>query len=201
MTTTLTNRDKKLLAILVFVLVVGLMFIFVVRPLYVSNEKLAEEIAQNETEIQEMEQKEAGLMAARAENQKNKEGFIAAQEDLYPILKSQEIDRILTERVVVCGLSAKRLTITMPKEAASIAEYASTSGELSNPDGLDGIWIAEVDMEVSGSMIGMDTLMDYLVLQMPGIRVIDAKWGSERQGTGSLNVLSMRLQVLMSRKQ
>lgn len=200
MTTKMTERDKKLLAILGFFLVIALFFVIVIKPLHVANTDMKYQINDNKIQIAEMQRKEAELIMARTDNLKHKEEFLQAQQDLYPILKSQEIDRLLTEKVVGHNLSAKRLQIDMPKESANVIGYGRTADDGSNPDKADGVWIARVGLEVAGSIGDMDALVDDLAQDMMGIQVESLRWESRDQGGVQQDTLSLQLKVLMSRQ-
>lgn len=207
MTLEMTERDKKLLAGLGFFCVVAIVVVLVILPLYMANGIMKEQIENNRIQIADMEQKEAELPMMRARNKEDRAVLEEAQAEMYPILKSQDIDRLLTEKVMSHGLSARKLQITMPQESANVAGYLADEGEGSNPDGEDGVWIATVSLETSGSMAAMDALIDDLALETPGVRITELRWSSARrevnQQTGlteRYDLLNLQLDVVMSRK-
>lgn len=207
MTAKMTERDKKLLVGLGVFCVAVMYAVLVFMPLYSANAYMKEQIGQNEERIAQMEQKEMELPAVRMENEARKQQLMAAQEDLYPLLKSQEIDRILTEKTAFYGLSARRLQITMPDKPADVAGYGRVNDEGSNPDGNDGVWIAQVSLEAAGSTAAMDGLIDDISFNTPGIRITGLGWGSDRRQvdartgmTEQYPILSLQLEVMMGRK-
>lgn len=207
MTTRMTERDKKLLAGLGVFCVAALFVVLVFMPLYMANEDMQEQIEENEIRIMEMQQKEAELSAVRSENETLQSELLLVQQDLYPMLRSQDIDRLLTERTAANGLSARKLQITMPEESENVIGYGRSNDDGSNPDKRDGVWIAKVSLEVGGSVAAMDRLIDELSLDMPGVRVTSIKWSSDRRQvdpqtglTEQYDILSLQLDVLMSRK-
>lgn len=207
MTTKMTERDKKLLAGLGAFCVAALFVMLVFMPLYTANQMMKEQIEENEMRIAQMEEKEAGLLAVREENVARQEALEQAQQDLYPMLKSQEIDRLLTERTAANGLSARKLQITMPEEAASVTGYGRENDDGSNPDKKDGVWIAKVSLEVTGTMTSMDHFIDNLARDLPGVRITGISWSSDRRQvdtrtglTEQYNIMSLQLDVLMGRK-
>lgn len=207
MTVKMTDRDKKLLAGLGIFCVLALFAVLVFMPLYSANVSMKDQIEDNEMRIEEMREKELGLASVISENETLKEQLDMAQEDLYPRLKSQEIDRLLTEKAMSHGLSARKLQITMPQEAANVIGYGRTSDDGSNPDKKDGVWIAQVSMETTGSMQAMDSLIDDIALDTPGVRIINISWSSDRRTvddqtglTEKYDILSLQLEVLMSGK-
>lgn len=206
MTMTMTDRDKKLLGILGFAGVVAVIVFLVIMPLMTANASMQDQLDMYRDQVAVMKQKEMELPAVRKTNEERNAELAAYQQEMYPIMKSQDIDRLLTDRVVAHGLSARRLQITMPEKAVNATSYGHTQDDGSNPDSKDGIWLAEVSLDVAGALVNMDSLIDEFAGEMPGIRVTNISWGSERRTvdpvTGlsdSVDTMSMRLQVEMSR--
>lgn len=207
MTTKMTERDKKLLVGLGIFCVLALYAVLVFLPLYTANGTMKEQIEANEKRIQEIEQKELALPTVLSENEQRRELLAGIQRDLYPRLKSQEIDRLLTEKAMAHELSARKLQITMPEESANVIGYGRANDDGSNPDKKDGVWIAQVTMETSGSMQAMDGLIDDLAEETPGVRIQSISWSSDRRTvdettgmTEKYDILSLQLEVLMSGK-
>lgn len=208
MTMTMTERDKKLLAGLGIFCVVAILTVMVILPLYSANKMMKDQIEANEDQIALMQQKEAELPLLRMENERRREALLDAQKDLFPMLKTQEIDRLLTEKVMLHGLSARKLQISMPEEAANVSGFGRSADDGSNPDKKDGVWIATVSLETAGTMAAMDSLIDDLSLETPGVRITGLNWSSARRQvdaqtglTEAYDILSLQLEVEMSRKE
>lgn len=208
MTMTMTERDKKLLAGLGVFCVVAVLTVMVILPLYSANKMMKDQIAANEDQIALMQQKEAELPLLRMENERRREALLDEQKELFPLLKTQDIDRLLTEKVMLHGLSARKLQISMPEEAANVTGYGRTADDGSNPDKKDGVWIASVSLETAGTMAAMDSLIDDLSLETPGVRITGLNWSSARRQvdaqtglTEQYDILSLQLEVEMSRKE
>lgn len=208
MTMTMTERDKKLLAGLGVFCVVAVLTVMVILPLYSANKMMKDQIAANEDQIALMQQKEAELPMLRMENERRREALLDEQKELFPLLKTQDIDRLLTEKVMLHGLSARKLQISMPEEAANVTGYGRTADDGSNPDKKDGVWIASVSLETAGTMAAMDSLIDDLSLETPGVRITGLNWSSARRQvdaqtglTEQYDILSLQLEVEMSRKE
>ena len=201
MTMKMTERDKKLLALLGVIGVAALLVFLVIMPLREANRLMKTQIETNQEQITIMEQKLSELPAARTGNEERRTKLSELQEDMYPILKSQDIDRLLTERVTMYQLSARKLQIKLPETAANVTAFGPVKDDGSNPDGKDAVWLAEVSMSVSGSRPQLDGFVDNLEQNMPGIRILDLSWGTERTNgaaDGVVNTLSLSLQVIMS---
>lgn len=208
MTMKMTERDKKLLAGLFVFCVVAILTAMVILPLYSANEVMKEQIASNEKQIALMQQKEAELPMIQAGNEELRKELLDEQKELFPLLKTQEVDRLLTEKVTQNGLSARKLQITIPQEAANVSGYGRTADDGSNPDKKDGVWIANVSLEAAGTMEAMDRLIDDLSLETPGVRITGLNWSSARRQadtqsglTEQYDILSLQLEVEMSRKE
>lgn len=208
MTMKMTERDKKLLAGLGVFCIVAILVMVVILPLYTANEVMKDQISSNEDQIELMRQKEAELPALRMGNEARREELLDAQKNLYSLLKTQEVDRLLTEKVMLHGLSARKLQITMPQESANVSGYGRTADDGSNPDKKDGVWIASVSLEAAGTVAAMDSLIDDLSLETPGVRITGLNWSSARRQvdaqsglTEQYDILSLQLEVEMSRKE
>lgn len=204
----MTERDKKLLSGLGFFVVVAIFAVFLILPLRSENKRMKEEIEANREEIALMKEKEGQLPSISREHEERLGQMALLQEEVYPMLKSQEIDRLLMEKVSASGLSARKLQITMPEEAANVAGYGRSADDGSNPDGKDGIWLAQVVMEVTGSMESMDRLIDNLSLDTPGVRIAGLIWSSSGRTADALtgmpqqyDILNLQLEIVMSRKE
>ena len=97
MTLKLTERDKKLLVILaVFVLIVGV-GAGVLMPLLDKGQELQEKAADARIEQQEREQKVVSLPVLRDRESTVLSNIEEMRKDFYPVMKSMEIDKMLTE--------------------------------------------------------------------------------------------------------
>lgn len=202
----MTPRDKTLLAILNVMLVVFLLGSLAVCPLHTTTVRLSRQVRRNEEQIAGMEKKEAELSEKRAELQRNQEKLDDIQETLFPMLRSQDIDELLTEKAARQGVHVLKLQIIMPEAPADIWAYRQGEEPGSNPDRLEGIYLAEVRLEVTGTEEAMDRLTDDLSENMPGIRVMSLTWGTDRQSKSGGPVydrplLVMGLQICMCRKE
>lgn len=208
MTVRMTERDKKLLSGLGVFCVLVFFATFAIMPLHEANELLDKQMQSNREQIAEMEDKAAKLPAVRERNEAGHAALDRVQEELYPILKSQDIDRLLTEKVMSHGLSARKLQIIMPHEPANVVGYGSEDSEGSNPEYEDGVWTAVVILDASGTAASMDALVDELVTETPGVRVAGLSWLDYGKENGILqpgledddDILRLQLEILMSRK-
>ena len=111
----ITERDKKLLLFMAFfVIVLGFGF-FVIRPLSQADAELKIELENQQELMMETQQKLVMLPAMESSLVKTQEELEEAAKDFYPVMKSQEIDRLLTGIVVSKGLESRQMTITMPQ--------------------------------------------------------------------------------------
>lgn len=198
----MTDHDKKLLAGLGVFCVIAAFVHFVFLPLGIANASLKNQIREQEALIAEIQQKEASLFTARLEYEKRQRELARAQEGFYPLLKRQEIDRILTTRAMDCGLFVRSLQMLMPDKASGVPGFLSEK-DVRNPDGEEGVWIAQVTLELAGSETDLDTLMDEIVMDMPGVRLMGflRVSGHGQEGfSGEASVWRLQLEVLMCRK-
>lgn len=186
MTLKLTQRDKKLLVVLaVVVLVVGL-GAGILFPLMEKGQELKEEVGNAQIEQLERSQKVESLPALQKKEEKALEQIGAVQEDFYPVMKSMEIDKMLTELALSKGLLVKDMDIKMPSEGeyTTVKDYTGPTEEESSKEKgttYNGIYTARVKMTLSGNRETIQSMMDECATNEPGMRVTDFTWQSGRE--------------------
>ena len=120
---TLTARDKKLLYMLVFIVIIFLFGWYLIRPLYKKTVEDQEKIivasslqAANETKV-------IGLSSLKNLNDKFAADLSESTSDYYEYMDSSEIDKLVTSYILKQGLLARDLTIAMPNEYVSESPY------------------------------------------------------------------------------
>ncbi|MCR4691590.1 MAG: hypothetical protein K5739_09625 [Lachnospiraceae bacterium] len=123
MTTAMTERDKKLLYMLGFIVIIFLFIIIADRPLFRKIRATNKEIAQAQEIHDEMEMKISRMAMVEAYKQQIEERVSRYTERYYPMMDSTAIDDLLTGYVLDRGLKAVDLYIDMPKEAMILPPY------------------------------------------------------------------------------
>ena len=123
METKLTERDKKLLYILGFIVIVFVFGWIIMRPMIKSINKTEESIAAAENLKRQNEFKVTGLDSARTLLERFRTDLDDSMTDYYEPMDSSEIDKLITSYVLGKGLYAKDLTITMPKDTVEEVPY------------------------------------------------------------------------------
>lgn len=222
----ITERDKKLLLFLsVFVIILGFGF-FIIRPLSQADAQLQVELENQEELMLETQQKLAMLPAMEASLTKIEEELEEAAEDFYPVMKSQEIDRLLTGIVVDRGLEARQMTIAMPQGELTLAPFYASQAAAEDAMGqaaqgesgaggqtsgttFSGIYAAQVQMTIRGNRGVMQQMVDDLTRNYPSLRITRAGWGTENSSvrntdgeyiTSVNDTLSLGLEIYMYRK-
>ncbi|MCP1101917.1 hypothetical protein M2454_000710 [Aequitasia blattaphilus] len=113
---TITEKDKKLLSFLACFVIVTILGFFVVWPIWSKGFEKGEQVQQEEMVKGEME----GRIARHQAVQKNlgkKEAEVAkVQEEFYPLMESQDIDKAITKMVIDRGLRIEDMQIEMPTD-------------------------------------------------------------------------------------
>lgn len=204
MTLKLTERDKKLLVILaVFILIVGI-GAGVLMPLMDKGQELQEKVAEAKIEQQEREQKVVSLPVLRDRESTVLSNIEEMKKDFYSIMKSMEIDKMLTELALSKGLTVKELDIRLPAagEYSTIKDYtafADESGAETANEGVtyNGIYTALVSMTLLGSRGEIQAMMDDCAANEPGMRITDFTWQSAKESED--RTLGMTLEIYMCR--
>lgn len=203
MTLKVTERDKKILLVLaVFLIVLGLIA-GVLIPLMENTQKLGEEIAEAEVEKQEKEMKVAALPGMRSRMEKAEEELSAMQERYYPVMKSVEIDRMMTNTAVNCGIQVLDMDIKMPDFTSytTLLNYGDivygVEQENSENTPFDGMYTASLTMNMTGSRENLQSMLDVTVSQEPRQRVTDFSWQKNQKEGSSEYTLSMSVDIYM----
>lgn len=120
---TLTARDKKLLYMLVFIVIIFIFGWCLIRPLYKHTAEDQETIRIEAAIKSANEAKVIGLSTAESLCDKFDSDLAEATADYYNYMDSSEIDKLVTSYVLKRGLLARDLTISMPEGYVSESPY------------------------------------------------------------------------------
>ena len=123
METTFTARDKKLLYMLGFIVILFVFGWILMRPIIKSILTTDEDIASAQVLKQQNENKSMGLMSAQMLMDTFEEDLATATEEYYEPMDASEIDKMFTMYVLGFGLRAKDLLISMPDSALDEEPY------------------------------------------------------------------------------
>ncbi len=203
----ITERDKKLLTFLAVFVIAAAFLTLVILPGFDRAQSLREEIAADTQNKLEMDSKIAQLPTLEEQlGVMNKEWEVISRE-LYPMMESQDIDKIVTDEVLAQGLTTKKMNITVSQEPESLQPYlwkekqeqaqseaaeteaADEEEEAGEDAGEDTgsvqaetyaeIYTAKVDLSVEGSREKIRRLMDRFVNGYAAVRVLSAKYDTE----------------------
>ena len=120
---TLTARDKKLLYMLVFIVIIFVFGWYLIRPLYKKTVEDQEKIIVASSLQAANESKVIGLSSVQSLNDKFAADLSECTSDYYEYMDSSEIDKLVTSYILKQGLLARDLTIQMPDEYVSETPY------------------------------------------------------------------------------
>lgn len=203
MTLKVTERDKKILLVLAVFLIVFGLIAGVLMPLMENTQKLGEEIAEAEVEKQEKEMKVTALPGMKNRMEKAETELAAMQKKYYPVMKSVEIDRMMTNTAVDCGIQVSDMDIKMPDFTAytKILNYGDivfgAEQENSEETPFDGMYTASLTMNMTGSRENLQSMLDVTVSQQPRQRVTEFSWQKNQKEGSSEYTLSMSVEIYM----
>ncbi|MGL5435365.1 MAG: hypothetical protein ACRDBO_08220 [Lachnospiraceae bacterium] len=202
MTTSITERDKVLLTVIGVFGITAFFLAMIILPIEHSRRELQQQTDANVTRIGQMEVKMSLLEIAEQEYETNIKELIRIQSAFYPMMKSQEIDRLMIEKMMLYGVSAQEMQITLPEEASDVPVFLLKEEAGSNPEhDSAGIYLATVNMRIRGTMERLDRLLDDLTQQMPGIWVTELNWERQSGDSSGEWILALELQIGMSTQQ
>ena len=123
MQTTLTERDKKLLIFLsLFVIVVGIGY-WGLRPIYKAINETDEAIVEAEDLKAQNEMKVMQLPIYEKDNAELEESIVTARQSFYPIMTSDELDKMFTTMVLDYNLYSYFLRISIDDQELQSEPY------------------------------------------------------------------------------
>lgn len=186
---TISESDRKLLGFLAAFLVAALFFFLVFKPLAAKNEQLEGELQTAEAEEMDMEGK-----AALAGDMAQKEETVSAQMKqvlarFYPLLQSQEAERMATTLMLNHNLSIQSLTVTMPEKSAELNWYQYSQDAVSYGQPPEGegaqaalpLYVARVTCVAEGSKEDLWGLIDDISTGYPAISISNIEWSSTQR--------------------
>ena len=199
----MTERDKKILIVLGIVLVILGLTVGILMPLAEDTQELSEKITEAEIEKQEKEMKVVSLPGIRTREEQSQKDLAAMQDKYYPVMKSVEIDRMMTNTAVNCGIQVTNMDIKMPDFTAytTLPNYSDlvygTEQENSENTAFDGMYTASLTMNMTGSRENLQAMLDVTVSQNPRQRVTDFSWQKNQKEGSSEYTLSMSVEIYM----
>ncbi len=204
-----TEQDKRLLSILSALAMATAFLILGIIPLHRKNQDMNAMVEAIAADVEEKQKKLVTLAQVKSVEEENRNRLERIQESLYPMLESQEIDRILTEMALAYGLSVRKMEIQMPNGPSSLPAFKEekTPASMGLEIGTDSVYQALVLLEIIGSKEGKAGFLDAIAREDIRIRTLTmrrlrmAVRGGAEEEEGELEVLELRLEVSMCRKE
>lgn len=179
----MTERDRKILMAAASILVLAVMILGVIHPVHVAVKSTKRQIENYEKQTEVMKEKAGNMEKMRDSVQEKRERLNRLQSGLLPMMPSQKLDQLLTEKALDAGLLMMDLQITMPDSAADIPVFGAEDGREYDPEEREydpeergGIYAAGAELSVCGTMTAMDSFLDELSEGTGGVRVTALDW-------------------------
>ena len=188
----LTERDKKLLLMLAYFVVIVGFGALVFKPLIQYYMNMGDEIVLLEAQKEEMDARIAEEPGLEQRRNELADLYRISTQDYYPMLESQEVDKEITGIVLSSGMQALNLNIVMPQEGIAVTMYPyaeketgsvlpDDASESLSPDeaGTEAeetfsqsfIYAPLVTLTACGSEAQVESLIDRLTRDYPAIRL------------------------------
>ncbi len=174
MTLEVTERDKKLIVICSAVVIVVLLVFFALMPLINKGKKLSEDIVAEQLAKQEKEIKVNGYPGLLGRQKEVFEQYEMLSSTYYPLMGSQDIDRLMTGIALANNTYIENLQIAMPdmETYASVDAYTDIflpegTSTQSEAAGFDGTYCVKVDMTLSGKREELQKVIDTCMAEQP----------------------------------
>ena len=202
----ITQHDKKLLYFLaIFVIVVGIGGL-VIRPLIVGNLQVYKKVEQAQEEKSDLEQKVGLNASSKKVYDTLLKDLKKSVSDFYPMMKSEEIDKMITDLLLEYGVFSRDLDIQIGTDEAQLKPYGKEN--VKDEEVSTGIYVASVTVTATGKRNTLQKVIDTLGRDYPSIRITAYNWSSELQTVNSDNttgelklehtsVLTLNLEIYM----
>ncbi|MCP1110965.1 type II secretion system protein M [Ohessyouella blattaphilus] len=120
---TLTQRDKKLLVFLACFVLIVVFGWFLAKPLLDKGMEKGDQISEAQAEKEMLETKLMQYPVMDKKVADSEEQVSQYEEKFYGMLKSQGVDKLITEKALSAGLKIERMEITMPTEPLLLENY------------------------------------------------------------------------------
>ena len=196
METKITERDKKLLYILGFIVIAFIFGWLIMRPMLVTINKTEESIIAAENLKRQNEFKVNGITTAGTLVERFRTDLDDSMAEYYEPMDSSEIDKMITSYVLKKGLYAKDLIISMPAEPVEEVpyEYSEAAAKAERLQSLadEGYLSGDPDSVSTDSALG--TLFEYS--ESPMEAYTDAK--DNVAATASAGVYCAEITIVMT---
>lgn len=193
MNMTITENDRKLLGFLAAFLVAAAFLFLVFKPLAAKNDQLDAELKTARAEEVDIDNK-----AALAGDMEQKERTVTEQMKqvlarFYPVMQSQEAERMVTTLMLNHDLSIQSLTVTMPEKSAELDWYQYSQSAVSYgqpPEGEEeqnalSLYAAKVTCVAEGKKEDLWGLVDDISTGYPAISISSIEWSSTERVAGN----------------
>lgn len=191
MTTTISEKDKKLLIKLVIGLVIFGILYLVSKPLFEQNMKLAQAISEETYKKEENELKTKSLLALKLVTEDNEKTLMEASEMFYPVMTDTQIDDRITSQVMEYKLIAIDLGIAAPKDGlfTTLNSYKMVPEDDKIEGGpYTGLHTAKVTLSVIGEHRDLQRFLDANINAGVKQRVVSYLWSKSKDGQYGLTM-------------
>lgn len=193
MTTTISEKDKKLLIKLVIGLIIFGVGYWIIVPLFTQNSELAEQISMAKEQKLNNETKLKTLVSTRVITQENEKILREGVERFYPMMTDTEIDKRITSEIMECGLIAKDLNITLPSReevGTELKPYLRSALDDEELQGgpYPGIHAAKVIVTVEGYKSDLQKYLDANINAGDKQRVVSYLWNDMKSGLYGMTI-------------
>jgi hypothetical protein len=163
MTTQITQRDKKLLAGLGVFVVVVLITAYVILPVTANIAGVNMSIENAQDQKHEMEAKIARLSVEQQAMEKAEAAWQELASQYAPLMTSQEIDSLVTDRTRTLGLTTQQLAISWLADDTQIGQYEETEKTASDGTRQTAVTLADAGLRAADVTLTADGDADILM--------------------------------------
>mgnify|MGYP004451110281 FL=1 len=176
---TLTEKDKKYLILLLWVIVFAVLGYCGIRPLIEKNTKIRNELAVEKAVQEELQSKVMLLTSTENAAEAAYHTLQEQQKVFFEEMESTDVDKLLTSLALMNGLTVNELNITMPEKGsyAVIPAFQDQEVKLTAPS----VYEVKAVRKMTGNRKNLQKMIDACAQLDPKIRICEFAWSSVLQ--------------------
>lgn len=184
---TVTEGDKKLLSYLAAFLIAIIFIMLVFRPLITRNTQVQRELSSAKVEVKNYDKKLSSTQELQKEEQEMTELSESVLSRFYPMMQSQDAERMATVLMLNHNLQIQNMTISMPEtantltwyqysdNAQSVTEQEPEQDQEEEPENIQ-LYTARISCVADGKKEDMWELIDDISSHYPAISITGTEW-------------------------
>ncbi len=187
----ISEKDKKLLSLLISLLLIAVFIFLVFRPFVLENQRLEEEAVKIRQEATDLDAKSMLTQEMLAQEKTMSEEMELILARYYPLMQSQQVESMATTLMLNHSLDIQSLAIIMPEKESTLKWYQYSTGAVTaqaeteqkeqEAEEVLALYVAKATCVADGSSENIWALIDDISANYPAISIANTEWSTVEQ--------------------